>query len=314
MRLRVHTEPQQGASYASLLRVARTAETCGFDGFFRSDHYLAMGDASDSSDVRGYPGPTDAWTTIAGLAVQTSRIRLGTLISPATFRLPGPLAIQIAQIDQMSGGRVELGLGTGWFAEEHTAYGIPFPAKRFALLEEQLAIITGLWMTPVGERYSFKGEHYQLEDSPALPKPVQTPRPPIIIGGGGRARTPSLAARYATEFNLGFDGPRRLAPGYERVRAACEAADRDPSTLELSAVLTVCCGKDELEARRRAAGLGLDVAALKESGLVGTPAAIVDRIGQYAEIGVGTIYFQLLDLDDLDQLELLASDVAPQLT
>jgi F420-dependent oxidoreductase-like protein len=309
MRLRVHTEPQQGASYASLLRVARTAETCGFDGFFRSDHYLAQGEQRGN----GYPGPTDAWTTIAGLAVQTSRIRLGTLISPATFRLPGPLAIQVAQIDQMSGGRVELGLGTGWYAEEHTAYGIPFPSKRFGLLEEQLAIVTGLWQTPVGERYSFKGEHYTLEDSPALPKPVQTPGPPLIIGGGGRQRTPSLAARYAAEFNLGFDAPSKLKPGYERVKQACESADRDPATLSLSAVLTVCCGKDELEVRRRAAGLGLDMAELKETGLAGTPAAVVDRIGQYAALGVSTIYFQLLDLDDLDQLDLIASDVAPQL-
>src|ERR1700722_7475549 len=167
MLLRIFTEPQQGADYGTLLSVAQATEQLGFDAFFRSDHYLSMGGP-------GLPGPTDAWITLAGLARQTSRIRLGTLMSPVTFRLPGPLAITVAQVDQMSGGRVELGLGTGWFDAEHTAYGIPFPptAERFGRLEEQLEIITGLWETPEGKRFSFSGSHYQLDGSPALPKPV----------------------------------------------------------------------------------------------------------------------------------------------
>ena len=166
MDLRIFTEPQQGASYDDLLAVARTAEELGFDAFFRSDHYLKMG------DVSGEPGPTDAWITLAGLARDTSTIRLGTLVTPVTFRLPGPLAVSVAQVDAMSGGRVELGIGTGWFDDEHTAYGIPFPpfGERFDMLEEQLSIITGLWETPIGETFSFDGTHYQVTDSPALPE------------------------------------------------------------------------------------------------------------------------------------------------
>ena len=167
MLLRIFTEPQQGASYDELLAVAQRTEECGFDAFFRSDHYLVMGDGD------GLPGPTDAWITLAGLARETQRIKLGTLVSPVTFRNPGVLAITVAQVDQMSGGRAELGLGAGWFEAEHAAYGLDFPDTRgrFELLAEQLELITGLWETPVGERYDFAGKHYQLKDSPALPKP-----------------------------------------------------------------------------------------------------------------------------------------------
>src|SRR5215469_4612791 len=198
MQLRIFTEPQQGASYETLLRAARAAEDLGFDGFFRSDHYLKMG------DVSGLPGPTDSWVTLAGLARETTRIRLGTLVSAATFRYPGPLAISVAQVYQMSGGRVELGLGAGWFEAEHKAYAIPFPplAERFARYEEQLAIITGLWETPDGGTFSFSGTYYTVTDSPALPKPAQRPRPPMIIGGAGARRTPRLAAAYADEYNI----------------------------------------------------------------------------------------------------------------
>src|SRR5689334_1101889 len=212
MRLVIFTEPQQGASHDDLLRVAKAAEDGGFDGFFRSDHYLRMGDGS------GLPGPTDAWLTLAALAVQTSRIRLGTLVTSATFRLPGPLAIGVAQVDAMSGGRVELGLGGGWFEQEHTAYGIPFPpvGERFDRLEEQLEIVEGLWTTPVGEQYTFAGKHYQVTNSPALPKPVQSPRPPIIVGGAGKKRTPALAARYADEFNAPFAKVADLPAMFDR--------------------------------------------------------------------------------------------------
>ena len=243
MRLRISTEPQQGGDYATLRRVAQATEQLGFDAFFRSDHYLRIGGGS------GLPGPTDAWTTLAALAVETSRIQLGTLVSPATFRLPGPLAVIVAQVDQMSGGRVELGLGTGWYEAEHAAYGIPFPppAERFDIFEEQLAIITGMWGTPEGETFSYQGAHYQLTDSPALPKPAQRPRPPVLIGGAGPRRTPRLAAAYADEYNLPFHTAADTAAAFGRVRDACEAAGRDASSMRYSVAQTVCCGRDDAE-------------------------------------------------------------------
>ena len=199
MDLRIFTEPQQGATYDDLLAVARASEDLGFDGFFRSDHYLHM-----SGD--GTPGPTDAWTTLAGLARDTSRIRLGTLVSSATFRLPGPLAVTVAGVDQMSGGRVELGLGAGWFEQEHAAFGIPFPSvgERFDRLDEQLAVITGLWSTPAGSTFEHAGPHYPVRANPGLVAPVQPGGVPIIVGGAGRRRTPALAARFAADFNAGF--------------------------------------------------------------------------------------------------------------
>lgn len=307
--LRIFTEPQQGATYDELLAVAREAEALGFDAFFRSDHYLTMGDGL------GEPGPTDAWVTLAGLARDTQRIRLGTLLTPATFRLPGPLAIAVAQVDAMSGGRVELGLGAGWFEQEHTAYGIPFPptGERFDRLEEQLAIVTGLWTTPVGERFSFAGRHYQIADSPALPKPVQTPRPPLVVGGWGRARTPALAARYADEFNVPFPPLADFAPQVEVVRAACEAAGRDPADLTVSAALVACCGDDEATFRRRAAAIGHQPDQLRANAAAGTVAEVVDRLAAFAEAGAQRIYLQVLDLHDLDHLRLLAAEVAPAL-
>ncbi|HEV3171411.1 MAG TPA: LLM class F420-dependent oxidoreductase [Actinocrinis sp.] len=308
MDLRIFTEPQQGASYETLLSVAKATEELGFDGFFRSDHYLAMG----SSD--GLPGPTDAWVTLAGLARETSRIRLGTLVSPATFRLPGPLAIQVAQVDQMSGGRAELGLGTGWFEAEHRAYGIGFPEHRFGAFEEQLEIVTGLWDTPVGETFSFRGEHYTLEGSPALPKPVQTPHPPIIIGGGGAKRTPRLAAAYAAEYNFGFEGLEQADAAYGRVRAAAQAAGRDADSLVYSYAGPVVCGRTDDEVARRADAIGRKLDdELRQSGFVGTPGELVERIAAVRAIGVSRVYLQVLDLADLDHLELLAAEVARQL-
>lgn len=305
MDLRIFTEPQQGADYDTLLSVARAAEELAFDAFFRSDHYLAMGDAS------GLPGPTDAWITLAGLARDTSRIRLGTLVTAATFRLPGPLAIQIAQVDQMSGGRVELGLGSGWFAAEHAAYGIPFPDNRFGLLEEQLAIVTGLWETKPGATFSFDGVHYQLTDSPALPKPVQDPVP-VIIGGNGKVRTPRLAARYATEFNMPFASIADSAAQFDRVRAAVRTAGRT-GELVYSNALVACVGRTDAEVARRAAAIGREVDELKENGLAGSPAEVVDKIARYREIGASRIYLQILDLADLDHLELIAAEVQSQL-
>jgi F420-dependent oxidoreductase-like protein len=310
MLLRIFTEPQQGASYDDLLAVARKTEECGFDAFFRSDHYLVMGDSD------GLPGPTDAWITLAGLARETQRIKLGTLVSSATFRNPGVLAITVAQVDQMSGGRAELGLGAGWFEAEHAAYGLDFPdtVGRFDLLTEQLELITGLWETPVGERYDFEGKHYQLKDSPALPKPVQRPHPPVIVGGAGKKRTPALAAQYAAEFNAGFKSPEDSATLFARVGEACKAIGRDPQTLALSTAHTVVVGKDDAQVKQRAAAIGRDVEELKQGAIAGTPAEVVDRLGQFAAAGSQRQYVQIMDLSDLDHLDLIAAEVLPQVS
>ncbi|MFB2555498.1 LLM class F420-dependent oxidoreductase [Herbiconiux liangxiaofengii] len=306
MDFRIFTEPQQGASYDELLAVAQATERLGFDAFFRSDHYLRMGDGDP-----GY-GPTDAWTTLAGLARETSRIRLGTLVSSVTYRHPGILAIQVAQVDQMSGGRAELGLGTGWFAEEHLAYGIPFPPKRFDLLEEQLDIVTGLWATEKGATYSFQGEHYTLENSPALPKPVQSPLP-VIVGGKGAKRTPLLAARFATEFNIPFPDPGTVPALFENVRRACVSLGRDPDEIVYSAALVVAAGATEAEFEARAAAIGREPAELRTNGLAGSASEIVDKLGALREQGVERVYLQVLDLTDLDHLDYIAREIVPQL-
>ncbi len=308
MELRVFTEPQQGATYDDLLRVAKESERLGFGAFFRSDHYLHMG------SVSGLPGPTDAWITLAGLARETSTIRLGTLMSAATFRLPGPLAIAVAQVDQMSGGRVELGIGTGWFANEHAAYGIDFPplGERFDRLEEQLAIVTGLWETPEGQTFNYDGEHYQLRESPALPKPVQRPRPPVLIGGGGKVRTPQLAARYANEFNMPFNSLDATSSQFQRVREACETLGRGSDSIVLSAAQVLCVGENEAEIERRASRIGRDVAELRANGLAGTVDEVIEKIQSFASIGAHRIYLQVLDLTDLDHLNLVAEQVMAQ--
>ena len=310
MDLRIFTEPQQGATYDDLLAVAQCAEAEGFDAFFRSDHYLKMGGAS------GLPGPTDAWLTLAGIARETSTIRLGTLVTSATFRLPGPLAISVAQVDQMSGGRVELGLGAGWYDDEHTAYGIPFPSlkDRFDRLEEQLAIITGLWSHEGGEGFSFDGAHYQVVNSPALPKPTQHPHPPVIVGGGGPNRTPRLAATYADEFNTPFLQPADAKAQFQRVREACERRGRDPEELTYSSALVVCCGDDDATIARRAAAMGWSVGDLETYGACGTPTQVAERIAQWRDAGASRVYLQILDLSDLDHLRLISREVAPLLT
>lgn len=306
MDLRIFTEPQQGADYDTLLAVAKATEDLGFDAFFRSDHYLRMGDGD------GLPGPTDAWITLAGLARETRRIRLGTLMSAATFRLPGVLAIQAAQVDRMSGGRIELGLGAGWFEEEHRAYGIPFPNDKFARLEEQLAVVTGLWATEPGDTFSYEGEHYRLEKSPALPKPHQS-KVPVLIGGHGAVRTPALAARYADEFNVPFGSLEDTGRQFRRVRAAAEAIGRAPGELVYSSALVACVGRNDTEVARRAAAIGRDVGELKANGLAGSPEEVMDTIGRYAALGASRFYLQILDLDDLDHLELISSQVLGRL-
>lgn len=306
MDLRIFVEPQQGATYEQQLAVARLAEELGFDGFFRSDHYLTMGGD-------GLPGPTDAWVTLAGLARETARIRLGTLVTSATFRLPGVLAISAAEVDAMSGGRVELGLGAGWYQQEHDAYGIPFPPvrERFDRLEEQLEIVTGMWRTPVGGAYTFEGRHYVVRDSPALPKPAQAPHPPIIVGGAGRSRTPKLAARFADEFNVPFHPLDAGAAQFQRVRAACEDIGRDPTSVVLSTALCVAVGADAAEVARRAANIGRPVERVD---LAGTPEQVADALGRWREAGASRAYLQVLDLGDLDHIRLIAAEVQPRVS
>jgi F420-dependent oxidoreductase-like protein len=310
MDLRIFIEPQQGALYDDQLRVAQAAEAAGYDAFFRSDHFLAMGGGS------GEPGPSDSWVTLGALARETSRIRLGTLVTSATFRHPGPLAIAVAQVDQMSGGRVEFGLGAGWFEAEHLAYGLPFPStgERFDRLTEQLEIITGLWGTLPGDRYAFSGKHYTLTDSPALPKPVQQPRPPVIVGGVGPKRTAGLAARFADEINVGFRSLDVAAAQFERVSAACTEIGRDPAEVVRSVAHAVVVGRTDAEVAERALTIGRDVADMADNPLCGTVAEVVDGLGRWREeAGITRIYAQLLDLADLDQIDLIAAEVGPQL-
>ncbi|MGV0836257.1 LLM class F420-dependent oxidoreductase [Mycolicibacterium thermoresistibile] len=309
MDFRVFVEPQQGASYTDQLAVARAAEDLGYSAFFRSDHYLAM-----SGD--GLPGPSDSWVTLAGIARETTAIRLGTLVTSATFRYPGPLAISVAQVDEMSGGRVEFGLGSGWFKAEHQAYAIPFPSlgERFDRLTEQLQIITGLWTTPTGKTFDYAGEHYTVVDSPGLPKPAQDPHPPIIIGGQGPKRTPALAAQFASEFNIPFVQLDAVKTQFERVAAAVADAGRAADSMTYSAAFVLCAGTDDAEIARRAGAINREVDELRSnSPTVGTPAEIVDRLGPFVEAGVQRVYLQVLDMSDLDHLELFATQVVPQL-
>ncbi|RAV18105.1 LLM class F420-dependent oxidoreductase [Mycolicibacterium sp. GF69] len=306
---RVFVEPQQGAAYTDQLAVARAAEDLGFSAFFRSDHYLAMnGD--------GLPGPTDSWVTLAGIARETSTIRLGTMVTSATFRHPGPLGISVAQVDEMSGGRVEFGIGAGWFEAEHQAYAIPFPSlgERFDRLTEQLEIITGLWATPQGQTFDYSGAHYTVVDSPGLPKPAQSPHPPIIIGGQGAKRTPALAAKFAAEFNVPFVPLETLRTQFERVGRAVSDAGRAADSMTYSAAFVLCAGRDDAEIARRAAAIGREVDELRSnSPTVGTPSEIVDKLGPFLEAGVQRVYLQVLDMSDLSHLELFAREVIPQL-
>jgi F420-dependent oxidoreductase-like protein len=304
MRARVLLEPHHGAAYPQILALARAAEEAGFDAFFRSDHYLGI----DADDTRYRP--TDSWTTLAGLAVQTGRIRLGTLMTASTFRRPGPLAVAVATADEMSGGRVELGIGAAWYEREHEFFGVPFPrlGERFDRLEEQLEIVTGLWATPPGQRFSFAGKHYRLRDCASLPRPAGG-RPPVIIGGTGPRRTPALAARFADEFNSGLT--EDIGAMFAVVRQACDRAGRDPASLRYSAVLPVCCGVTQAEAARRAAALGEAGARLLRAGVTGVPRDVAARVAAMAAAGADTIYFHLYDVADTEHVRLLGEQVLP---
>lgn len=311
MDLRIFTEPQQGASYEDLLGVARATAAGGFSAFFRSDHILKMG------GVSGLPGPSDAYVTLAAIAAQVPEIRLGTLVTSATFRHPSMLAIEAANVDDISGGRFELGLGAGWYEGEHRAYGIPFGSgvgDRLDRLEETLAIVTGLWAAPAGGSFSFSGKHFRLDEAPGLPKPVQhgsggQPRVPIIVGGHGPKRTPAIAARFADEFNVGFSDLETSVTQFARVRAACEATGRDPGELTYSVAQVVCCGRDEAEVRRRAAAIGRDAEELRANGIAGTVPEAIAKLERFAAAGVQRVYLQVLDLEDLEHVALIGEEV-----
>src|ERR1700712_4914307 len=261
MDLRIFTEPQQGASHAELLRAAQATRDGGFSGFFRSDHGRVRGDGD------GLPGPSDSMVSLGALAAAVPDIRLGTLVTAATFRHPSMLAIAAGTVDDISGGRLELGLGSGWYEAEHRAYGLDFGAsfgERFDRLTEQLEILTGLWATPVGSTFSHAGAHYQLQDAPGLPKPVQrdrtgTPKIPLVLGGTGPRRTPALAARFADDYNGRFARPRGAAGARPRARPACPAIARDPGEIVYSAAQVVCCGTDDAQLASRAAAIGRDL-------------------------------------------------------
>jgi F420-dependent oxidoreductase-like protein len=302
MRLRILLEPHHGATYAQILALAQAAEAGGFDAFFRSDHYLGI-DADDTSYQ-----PTDSWTTLAGLAVQTQRVRIGTLVTASTFRLPGQLAAEVATVDQMSGGRAELGIGAAWYEREHQYFGIPFPplGERFDRLDEQLAILTGLWDTTPGERFSFDGKHYQLTDCVSIPR--WAARPKIIIGGSGTRRTPALAARYADEFNgaLGLD----LRERYANFRRVCQdVVGRDPATVRLSATVPVCIGRDPADLERRQESLGAPGARLLARGVTGMAGDLIRVIEDLAGQGADTVYFHVYGPSDVAHVELLGEQV-----
>jgi F420-dependent oxidoreductase-like protein len=258
MRFALMTEPQEGLAYGALLEMAQEAEAAGFEAFFRSDHWLSLERAEER-------GATDAWTTIAGLARETRSIRLGTLVSPITFRLPIAIAKIAVTVDQMSGGRVELGLGAGWSEAEHERFGIPFPpiAERFDRLAEFLQIVRGLWTEP---RFSFSGHHYQVFDAVCHPKPLQMPHPPIIVGGYGKPRTLALAARYASELNLDTPEPEACPAIFGGLDEACRIAGRDPGDVTRSAMIPWPAG---------------------------SPDAQIARIAAYAAVGVERIYLNV---------------------
>jgi len=305
MKLGVLMEPRHGATYERISALARTVEEAGFDAFMRNDHYMGI-DPGDTSYE-----PTDSWTTLAGLARDTERVRLGTLVTAATFRHPSVLAITVACVDQMSSGRAVLGVGTGWYEREHAAFGIPFPAtgERFDRLEEALEIIDGLWSTPPGERFTHEGRFWTLSECANFPALVSKPRPEIVIGGTGPKRTPRVAARWADEFNSG--SPVGSAERFAVVRAACEQIGRDPATMRCSVVLPVICGATQAEADARLEGLGEPGRRMLTNGVCGTPEMVIEYLNDQAAEGSDIAYLHLYDIDDLDHLRLIGAEVLP---
>jgi F420-dependent oxidoreductase-like protein len=319
VRFALMTEPQQGLSYDEQLAITRTAEAAGFEFFFRSDHY------------QSFPGPagnptTDAWAVVAGLARDTDRIGLGVLVSPVTFRQTGNLAKVITTVDEMSGGRIEFGLGAGWHDVEHAQLGLPFPeiSERGDLLEENLQVLLGLWGEPDG--WSFEGTHVQIRDAQFYPKPVATAgrprlpngasRPRILVGGVGTPRSMRIAARYADEFNLSSSSPAVAARKYAELSAACEAAGRDPRSVTRSTMSGVLIGRDRDELRRRQRDLlrdfGNDDAGEEwfqeraDRWIFGTPDEARAQVERFAEAGTERIMLQDFVPRDLEMVELMA--------
>jgi F420-dependent oxidoreductase-like protein len=307
MRFALMTEPQQGYSYQDILDTARAAEDAGFETFFRSDHYISFPGAPDQP-------VTDAWTTLAGLARETTTIGLGSMVSPVTFRFPGSFAKVVATVDEMSGGRVEMGVGAGWNDDEHAALGIPYPdlVERVDRMEEELAILRGLWDEPDG--WSFDGVHYQVRGTLFRPRPR---RPNLIVGGTGKPRSIRLGARYADEYNISSSTPAQVNAIMARLDAACEAIGRDPATLTRSVMAGALVGRDEAEMRARTAaqmaafGSARDEAATwlearRDRWILGTPDAARERIAEYEATGIHRLLFQDFLPRDIDHVRLLA--------
>ena len=304
-------EGQEDVSWEQWLALASAAEDAGIEALFRSDHYLSLDAPREQASL-------DAWTTLAGLAARTSRIRLGTLVSPATFRHPSVLAKSAVTVDHISGGRVEVGLGAGWMELEHRAYGFEFPpaSERVARFAEQLEIAHRVLTEP---STTFRGRFYTLEDCPALPKPVQRPRPPLIVGGSARPGTLRPAVRFADEYNTFLVGPEEAARRRRLLDEGCEAEGRDPATLPLSVMAGFLIGADAGELRERARRLAGDegadalLARYREAGVAGTPGEVVERLHAYEEAGVVRVMLQHLLHEDLDAVASVGADVLPRL-
>jgi F420-dependent oxidoreductase-like protein len=319
VRICLMIEGQEGAGWADWVALARACERLGFDALFRSDHYLSV-------DGHGERGSLDAWGTVSGLAAITTTLRLGTLVSPATFRHPSVLAKAVVTADHISSGRVELGIGTGWLEEEHVAYGFPFPpmGERMARLAEQLEIVTRAWEDGPS---SFRGEHYAVTDLDARPKPVQRPRPPLIVGGAGGPRSAALAARYADEYNTVFVTPEEARERRAALDRACEAEGRAPRTLRFSMMNGFVIGADRADLRERAHRLAewrghtdqatadIDgyLAAVAQPWIVGTPDEVVARLREYEDAGVEAVMLQHHLFRDEAALELVGREVIPAL-
>jgi F420-dependent oxidoreductase-like protein len=315
MRLCLMIEGQFGVTWPQWQALARAAEDNGLEALFRSDHY-------ESGDDRAEKGSLDAWATLAGLATITSRLRLGTLVSPATFRHPSVLARNAVTVDHLSGGRVELGIGTGWWELEHRRYGFRFPpiGERMDVLAEQLAVVAGHW---ADGPFSFDGEHYRIEDLDARPKPVQRPRPPLVMGGAARRRSAELAARYADEYNLVFATPEECREARPRLDEACRRVGRDPATLGYSLMTGTVIGRDSADLQWRVerlaaqAGISPTVEALREDmgegSLVGTVGEVAARLEEYRAAGIGRVMFQHQITEDTDTVEIIGRDLAPRL-
>jgi F420-dependent oxidoreductase-like protein len=313
MRVCLSIEGQEGVSWSEHVALAEACEEHGFEGLFRSDHYASVFGARDR-------GSLNAWAVLAGLASVTGRLRLGTLVSPVTFRHPTELASLVTAVDHVSGGRAELGIGAGWWGPDHDAYGFDLPGHgvRSGMLAEQIELIHRLWTE---ESTTFSGRHYEVEDCAALPKPVQEPHPPIVVGGIAMPNTVEPAARLADEYNSAAAPIEELKARRNRVRAACEAAGRPSSEMVFSVALPCVVGETEDEVREReqrvlerverSEELAWFFAARDENWLIGTPDAIVERLLALEEIGVGRVYLQHYNHTDLASVALLGTAVLP---